>query len=156
MRTIAGYVTLAGHVEQAGVARAFVRKLLIGDPLLDSALLVVSELVSNSVQHSRSSLPGGSVTVYLLHVGARVRIEVLDDGADGVPCMRPASGTELADWAGVLDEVDLRGRGLRLVHAVAACWDFTIGHRRTTTWVELSPATGRLPHLHDSGIMTGS
>ncbi|MEV7971079.1 ATP-binding protein [Sphaerisporangium sp. NPDC088356] len=140
MWTIAGYLTLAGHVEQVGTARAFVRKLLAGDPLLDAALLVVSELVSNSVQHSRSSLPGGTVTVYVLHVGNRARIEVLDDGAEGVPCMRPTGGAELPDWAGVLNEVDLRGRGLRLVDVVAACWDFTIGHRRTTTWAELAPA----------------
>lgn len=137
--TVAGYLTLAGHVEQVSAARAFVRKLLAGDPLLDAALLVVSELVSNSVQHSRSSLPGGTVTLYVLHVGARVRIEVADDGADGVPCMRPAGIAEFPDWAGALDEVDLRGRGLRLVHVVAACWDFTIGHRRTTTWAELTP-----------------
>ncbi len=140
-RTVAGYVTLAGRVEQVGVARAFARKLLNADPLLDTALLVVSELVSNSVQHSRSSLPGGTVTLYLLHAGARVRIEVHDDGADdGIPCMRPAGTEVFPEWSGDLGEVDLRGRGLRLVDEVATCWGFAIGHRRTTTWAELSPA----------------
>ncbi|MEU8272255.1 ATP-binding protein [Sphaerisporangium sp. NPDC049002] len=145
--TVAGYLTLAGHVEQVGAARAFVRKLLAGDPLLESALLVVSELVSNSVQHSRSSLPGGTVTLYVLHVGTRVRIEVQDDGADGVPCLRSAEAAELPEWAGALDELDLRGRGLRLVDAVAACWGFTIGRRKTTTWAELSPTDTPGAHL---------
>ncbi|MGW4640187.1 ATP-binding protein [Sphaerisporangium sp. NPDC004334] len=140
-RTVAGYVVLAGRVEQVGVARAFARKLLGGDPLLDTALLVVSEMVSNSVQHSRSSLPGGTVTLYILHVDARVRIEVQDDGSDGIPCMRPAGSEAFPEWSGDLDEVDLRGRGLRLVDEVATCWGFAIGHRKTTTWAELSSST---------------
>ncbi|MEU8266405.1 ATP-binding protein [Sphaerisporangium sp. NPDC049002] len=138
-RTIAGFITFAGNPDQVSVARTFIRKLLSGDPVLDSAMLVVSELVSNSVQHSRSSLPGGSVTVYVLHVGTRVRIEVIDDGGEGVPRLRPLDGVELPDWAGSLDELDLRGRGLRLIDAVAECWDFTIGRHKTITWAELSP-----------------
>ncbi|GGK73473.1 hypothetical protein Sme01_06830 [Sphaerisporangium melleum] len=138
-RTVAGFVTVAGRVDQVGVARAFARRLLDGCPLLEEALLVVSELVSNSVQHSHSSLPGGTVTLYVLHVGARVRVEVRDDGAGGVPCMRPAGSEAFPEWAGDLDEVDLRGRGLRLVDEVATCWGFAIGHRRTTTWAELCP-----------------
>ncbi|MEU9889733.1 ATP-binding protein [Sphaerisporangium sp. NPDC051011] len=140
VRAVAGCVTLPGRVDQVGVARAFTRRLLHGDPVLDTALLVVSELASNSVQHSRSSLPGGTVTLYVLHVGARVRIEVHDDGADGVPHMRPAGSETLPEWDGELDELDLRGRGLRLVDEVTACWGFAIGHRRTTTWAELTPA----------------
>ncbi|MFC4586850.1 ATP-binding protein [Sphaerisporangium corydalis] len=137
---VAGYLTLAGHVEQVGTARAFVRRLLLPeDPLLDSALLVVSELVTNSVQHSRSSLPGGTITLYVLHVGARLRLEVIDDGAEGIPHMRPAAPAELPDWTETLDEVDLRGRGLRLVNAVATSWNFTIDHHSTTTWAELTP-----------------
>jgi hypothetical protein len=76
--------------------------------------------------------------VYVLHAGARVRVEVLDDGAQGVPCMRPADGAALPGWAGALDTVEAGGRGLRLVNAVAACWGVTLGHRRTTTWAELS------------------
>ncbi|MFC4535422.1 ATP-binding protein [Sphaerisporangium dianthi] len=139
-RTVAGFVTLASRVDQVGVARAFARELLAGCPLLEEALLVVSELASNSVQHSRSSLPGGTVTLYVLHAGARVRVEVQDDGADGVPCMRPAGSEAFPAWTGDLDEVGLRGRGLLLVEELATCWGFAVGHHRTTTWAELSPA----------------
>ncbi|MEO3812720.1 ATP-binding protein [Sphaerisporangium sp. B11E5] len=141
-RAVGGYVTLPGRVEQVAMARGFVRRVLGGDPLLDSVLLVVSELVSNSVVHSRSSLPGGSVTVYVLHAGARVRVEVLDDGARGFPCMRPTDGAALPGWVGALDTIEVGGRGLRLVDAVAACWGVTLRHRRTVTWAEVAGGTG--------------
>ncbi|WP_203982983.1 ATP-binding protein [Sphaerisporangium rufum] len=136
---MAGCLTLAGRVEEVGAARAFARRLLDGNPLLEPVLLVVSELVTNSVEHSGSGRPGGTITLYLLHVGTRVRVEVRDDGADGVPSVRPAGWPAVPEPAGSLDELDVGGRGLRLVTAVAACWGFTAGRRETTTWAELTP-----------------
>jgi hypothetical protein len=51
-------VTLAGRAERARVARAFVEDVLgAGHPCGDAAVLMVSELFSNSVRYSRSALP---------------------------------------------------------------------------------------------------
>lgn len=57
-------VTIPAVPEQVRVARAFVARVL-GEchPHADVALLLASELVTNSVRHSGSAVPGGLVTV---------------------------------------------------------------------------------------------
>jgi protein-L-isoaspartate(D-aspartate) O-methyltransferase len=63
-RVVRETVTLAGRAERARVARAFVGGVLgPGHPCGDSAVLLVSELFSNSVRHSSSGVPGETVTV---------------------------------------------------------------------------------------------
>ncbi len=53
-------VTVAGRAERARVARAFAVGVLgPGHPCGDDAALLVSELFSNSVRHSRSGAAGG-------------------------------------------------------------------------------------------------
>lgn len=57
-------VTLAGRAERARVARAFVNGVLgPGYPCGDVAALLVGELFVNSIRHSGSGAPGGTVTV---------------------------------------------------------------------------------------------
>jgi hypothetical protein len=57
-------VTLAGRAERAWAARAFVSEMLgPGHPCGDVAVLLVSEVFSNSVRHSGSGAPGETVTV---------------------------------------------------------------------------------------------
>lgn len=57
-------VTLAGRAERARAARAFVSEMLgPGHPCGDVAVLLVSEVFSNSVRHSGSGAPGETVTV---------------------------------------------------------------------------------------------
>jgi anti-sigma regulatory factor (Ser/Thr protein kinase) len=49
---------------QVRAAREFVERVLgAGHPCTGDAVLLVSELVTNSVRHSGSALPGGRVTV---------------------------------------------------------------------------------------------
>ena len=90
---------------------------------MDLALLLASELVTNSVRHSGSAVPGGVVTVAAGDEAGRV--EVTDRCGDGVPIL---PSTEPAD-----DEVE-GNRGLRLVDALSARWGYDRGGGLATTW----------------------
>jgi anti-sigma regulatory factor (Ser/Thr protein kinase) len=119
-------VTLAGRAERARVARAFVSGVLgLGHPCGDVAVLLASELFSNSVRHSGSGLPGGTVTVAVTAEDGLVRVEVTDRGGPGVPRVRPAGG----------DAED--GRGLAMVTALTAGWGWRRRGGRTVTWFVL-------------------
>lgn len=95
-------------------ARRHARRLLVergSDPhLVDDALLVLSELVTNAVR-----LPGSTrVSVTVDARPGRVRLEVGDEVADAVPhVVRERS----PDRAG--------GLGLRIVEELAAAWGWT-------------------------------
>lgn len=82
-----------------------------------SALLLVSELVSNAVLHGK-----GRILLSIAMSGARCRIEVSDEGG-GRPQQRADPGPE-------------GGWGLRLVAALAASWGVDDG--RTAIWFELA------------------
>ncbi len=121
-------LVIDGVPEQVGAARAFVRRVL-GDhhPGAARVTLLTSELVTNSVNHSRSRMAGGTVTV-TLRVGAdRILVEVIDDGGDTVPILRRDG--DLAE----------SGRGLRLVNACSAAWGFRQAAGHTVTWFECAP-----------------
>lgn len=76
-----------------------------GHPCRDDAALLVGELFGNSVRHSGSGAPGGTVTVAVRAGDGVVRVEVADRGGPGAPKLRPAD----RDAEG--------GRGLQLVRA---------------------------------------
>ena len=117
-------VTVAGRAERARVARAFTAGVLgPGHPCGNDAMLLVSELFGNSVRHSGSGRPGGTVTV-TAGCGI-VRVEVTDRSGPGVPQLRPAG----RDAEG--------GRGLQLVAGLAARWGWRRRGGRTVTWFEL-------------------
>jgi anti-sigma regulatory factor (Ser/Thr protein kinase) len=70
-------VTLAGRAERARAARAFVSEMLgPGHPCGDAAVLLVSEVFSNSVRHSGSGAPGETVTIAVRAGNGLVRVEV--------------------------------------------------------------------------------
>jgi anti-sigma regulatory factor (Ser/Thr protein kinase) len=71
-------VTLAGRAEWARAARAFSEMLGLGHPCGDVAVLLVSEVFSNSVRHSGSGAPGERVTVAVIAGDRTVRVEVTD------------------------------------------------------------------------------
>jgi anti-sigma regulatory factor (Ser/Thr protein kinase) len=125
--TVRETVTLAGRPERARAARAFVSEVLgPGHPCGDVAVLLFSEIFSNSVRHSGSGAAGETVTVAVRAGGGVVRVEVTDRAGPGTPELRPAS----RDAEG--------GRGLQLVAGLAARW----GWRRRrggwlVTWFEL-------------------
>ena len=119
-------VMLAGRAERARVARTFVGGVLgPGHPCGDAAVLLVSELFSNSLRHSGSGAPGGMVAVTVTAGGGLVRVEVTDQSGPGVPELCPA------------DDSGEGGRGLRLVAGLAARWGWRRCDGRTVTWFEL-------------------
>jgi anti-sigma regulatory factor (Ser/Thr protein kinase) len=123
-------VTIAGRPERVAVARAFAAAVLGWQhPAGETAVLLLSELVTNSVRHSASGLPGRTVTVTVLSSGEVTRVRVADRSGATVPELRSgASGT-----AG-------GGRGLYLVDSLAARWGFERDGEHTTTWSELQHA----------------
>jgi anti-sigma regulatory factor (Ser/Thr protein kinase) len=119
-------VTVAGRAERARVARVFAVGVLgPGHPCGDDAALLVSELFSNSVRHSRSGAAGGTVTVAVRAGDGLVRVEVTDRSGPEVPELYVAS----RDAEG--------GRGLQLVAGLAARWGWRQHGERTVTWFEL-------------------
>jgi DNA-binding NarL/FixJ family response regulator len=146
---VAGYVNKDSHVDQlvdllqtlghgpgveavtelprtptsAGRAREFVATRLREwklDQLVDSALVVVSELAANAVVHADSS-----VRIRLLLGPRTLRIEVIDHGV-GTPEPQPKSTTEE------------HGRGLLLVSALSRAWGIDHGPGDgKTVWAEM-------------------
>jgi anti-sigma regulatory factor (Ser/Thr protein kinase) len=118
-------LVICGRPEQVGVARAFIRQVLgPGHPGLDRVMLLTSELVTNSVNHSNSRLDGGTVTVTVRSAAGRVHVEVTDDGSPTAPTVRRD------------DYLAEGGRGLRLVEAYSLMWDYYRDGTRTVTWFE--------------------
>ncbi|WP_435109191.1 ATP-binding protein [Nocardiopsis synnemataformans] len=110
--------TFPGDRASVGEARvwldATLRALRVPAAMTDSATLVLSELVSNAITHTRSGQRGGEVSVETLvhHQGLRTEltVRVIDDGATTVP--RPREVSPDAE----------HGRGLFLVQALTQAW----------------------------------
>ena len=93
--------------------------------LIEVSLLLVSELVTNSVRHASTA------AVARVHLSAwfqatTLRIELSDSGVDGKLSRRPPS---LEDGGG--------GFGLDLVAALSSAWGVDRGPQGTTVWLEL-------------------
>jgi len=128
---------LPGTADSAAAARQLTRDLLgAGHPVLDTAMLLVSELVTNSVTHSRSGLPGGTVTVAVSTGSAGVLIQVRDNGGLTEPRVVETlpTGTEGTE----------HGYGLLLVAALANTWGTSPTRDGRLTWcrVEAPPPPG--------------
>ncbi|WP_405011580.1 ATP-binding protein [Kitasatospora sp. NBC_01539] len=131
-----------GVPETVRAARRMARDALRPFPQADDAELIVSELATNAIVHSRSGA-AGALWVELRWRRVTARIAVTDDGPlDGEPAYR--SPEELTDF----------GRGLTIVDALADRWGASgeAGGRRTV-WAELGPAAGPSagPHRAWSG-----
>jgi anti-sigma regulatory factor (Ser/Thr protein kinase) len=74
--------------------------------------------VSNSVRHSNSRSPGGTVAVTVVSVPGGIRVEVADDGGTSVP-------TVLADQTESPDLTE-SGRGLQLVEVMSDQWSYYV------------------------------
>ncbi|MBE1584577.1 ATP-binding protein [Nonomuraea angiospora] len=104
------------------LARHCVERVLTqaGHRNVDNATVVVSELVSNAVLHSRSTQPGGQIIVVVTEIGdALARIEVTDEGPIMVPRPRLAREDECC------------GRGLQIVEDLSSRWGV---RPRSRTW----------------------
>ena len=77
-----------GVPRQVKVARHFVAALLDGSPRRDDAVIVISELFTNALQHTQSGQPGGLVVVQVSRWRQGVRIAVTDQGSPQRPVIR--------------------------------------------------------------------
>jgi anti-sigma regulatory factor (Ser/Thr protein kinase) len=118
---------LAATARAPGQAREWVAGVLraAGCPASDAATLVISEMVTNSVTHSRSARPGGQVEIRLVVTAPEaVLLEVLDEGPG--PGAQPPAAWQDPDapapgpQAASLAE---HGRGLPVIRALACGWD---------------------------------
>jgi two-component sensor histidine kinase len=120
-------LTIPACPEHVATARRFVIATLGDDhPQVDTAILLTSELVTNSLQHSASSHEGAILAVGASRAAHWLRVEVMDDGAPTVPTLREAGPNAE------------RGRGLTLVDALATRWGTERGITGTTTWFEIA------------------
>jgi anti-sigma regulatory factor (Ser/Thr protein kinase) len=107
----------------ASGARRFVAAVLrrweCADDLVDLALLLTSELVTNAYRHA-----GTETRISVRLDGDHVRVEVRDVGS-GEPELR-AHDTNRVD-----------GRGLQIVDALAERWGYESNDRGTSVWFEL-------------------
>lgn len=101
------------------VARRFVAGLLGDDSRADDAALLVSELVTNAIQHA-----GSDAEIAVELDGRRLRVEVTD-ASPARPALREPTATG--------------GRGLRLVEALADRWGVTTRRGGKVVWFELDP-----------------
>jgi anti-sigma regulatory factor (Ser/Thr protein kinase) len=119
---------LPGTPQSVGAARQIARQLL-GDqhPATETAELLISELVTNSVMHSKSGAPGGSVTIALCSGPAGILIQVRDDGGPSEPRVAALSG----------DGAE-HGYGLLLVDVLAERWGTISSPEGRITWCRVS------------------
>ncbi|GII92297.1 hypothetical protein Ssi02_25280 [Sinosporangium siamense] len=121
---------LGGEVASVPLARrrvgAFLASRVCPD-VWDDTLLLVGELLANSVLHTASGRePYGKVTLTVLHRDGVVRVDVIDDGSTtSAPRVRDA-GTEREG-----------GRGLLLVDRIADRWGTCVHGARRVVWCEL-------------------
>ncbi|MFJ2110515.1 ATP-binding protein [Streptomyces sp. NPDC087850] len=117
------------HPSCVGLARLELRKALAlwgMSALEDSALLILSELVTNAARHARVSQGREIETRYAVRPGGGLRIEVHDASAE-----RPRQRAH--------DPEAVDGRGLVIVDALADAWG--VGERNgpgKVIWAELS------------------
>lgn len=102
-----------GKAESVGLARRFVRLVLVDHVLADTAELVVSELATNAVEHTASGEPGGSFVVEVEAFADHVAVAVVDMGSDGRPVPVDEDPADVAA---------INGRGLHIVRAVSKEW----------------------------------
>jgi anti-sigma regulatory factor (Ser/Thr protein kinase) len=118
-------IRVSGDPESVGDARRAVTGGLAGqvdDQVLADAELLVSEMVTNSLQHADLA-PGARLHVTARLTGGRLRLAVCDPGTDGTVAPRTPS-------------LDGGGFGLNIVAHVADRWGVMRGGR-TCVWAEM-------------------
>ncbi|CAM5477528.1 hypothetical protein SVIRM249S_03716 [Streptomyces viridochromogenes] len=115
-----------GLAEQVVQARHFVAALVAEKGPVDDATLVVSELATNAVRHSLSGAEGGWFLVVVGFGDGFIRIEVVDQGGEGVPHLCDVTSQEEG------------GRGLLLIAACAKDWGVKNWPDGRSVWAELA------------------
>ncbi|MFF0364701.1 ATP-binding protein [Streptomyces fungicidicus] len=118
-------VPLPSRPESAATARRLVQVVVLREwgltpALTEDAVLLVSELVGNAVRHTGARVFG----LRMRHRRGWIRVEVRDPSR-GLPCLMP------------VQDMDVSGRGLFLVDALADRWGVDLLPRGKTTWFEM-------------------
>jgi anti-sigma regulatory factor (Ser/Thr protein kinase) len=133
--TVLGSMTIPGRPERVSAARTFVAQTLSThrvDADGDAATLLTSEIVTNAIQHTKSGVEGGTVTIVVIGVPRGVLVEIIDDGSAGTPIVKG-------------DLYAAEGHGLFLVQNLAAQWGYLRDPAGTTVWFHL-PAAHQARH----------
>ncbi|MFF2194976.1 ATP-binding protein [Streptomyces sp. NPDC058157] len=118
---------------EVGRARRWARSRLAGsgigddEPLAETLILLISELVTNAVVHT-----GCPAVLRMLLGGPGVRVEVADT-SDRAPARRQAGGD------------DTGGRGLELVDGLADRWGWQREGAGKRIWCEIDRAVAEPP-----------
>ncbi|WP_326740661.1 ATP-binding protein [Streptomyces sp. NBC_01022] len=111
--------------ESVGSARALVSSVLaawgLEDYLADCAEIIISELLTNVVDHTETDLS----TIFIERkssIGVRIAVS---DQSHAVPCVKSATGDAES------------GRGLRLVDALSRVWGYDTHSWGKVTWAEI-------------------
>ncbi|MEV6212875.1 ATP-binding protein [Kitasatospora sp. NPDC051914] len=116
----------AGHPQELSAVRGWTRKLLDNHPRADDAELIVSELSTNALQHSRSGREAGWFEVALTLAARGVAITVTDGGTSrSIPSAQHAATDST------------HGRGLDIVSALADRFAISGDHRGRAVTAEL-------------------
>jgi anti-sigma regulatory factor (Ser/Thr protein kinase) len=122
-------VVLAADVQAPGAARSVVARHLggvVAPSVLDSAQLLISELVTNSVRHSGAGA-GEQLMVRVCLGRSACRLEVEDRGRDGVIAPGP------------MDTANGGGMGLNLVQMLSERWGLErVAAGGTRVWAQLT------------------
>jgi hypothetical protein len=119
--SVLGSITLPCRPAEVATARRFVARTLGDRPEVETALLLTSEAVTNSVIHTA----GATFTVVIIETVTGLRLEVTDCGADTVPIVH--DGCELRE----------DGRGVLLIQRLSARSGFHADETGLTYWFEL-------------------
>jgi anti-sigma regulatory factor (Ser/Thr protein kinase) len=150
---VLGSLTIEGHPRQVSAARAFVARTLDASHLkvdIEAATLLTSEIVTNAIQHTKSGVDGGTVTIVVIGVPRGALVEIIDNGSPGVPIVKG-------------DLYAAEGHGLFLVQQLATQWGYLRDPTGTTVWFHLPnaggpdlaaeepyPGTGQRPEAHSA------
>lgn len=121
--------TLPGEPGSVAEARRLLRRFLADHHRADDAELILSELATNAVRHSRSRAAGAVFEVRVQLKPGLLRIEVVDQGAP----TRSAPAGEPDESFGPRES----GRGLLIVEALADDWGHEQHQSRAMWWAEL-------------------
>ena len=122
-----GSLTVPGHPQQVSAARDFVVRTLTAnqeDADAHTAALLTSEIVTNAIQHSKSGVEGGTVTIVVIRLPRGILVEIIDGGSAGAPMVQG-------------DLYAAQGHGLFLVQGLAAEWGYHRDSASTTVWFHL-------------------
>jgi len=143
--TVLGSLTIPGRPEQVAPARAFVSRTLSSHQVgadYDAATLLTSEIVTNAIQHTKSGVDGGTVTIVVIRVPRGILVEIIDEGSAGAPVVKG-------------DLYAAEGHGLFLVQHLATQWGYLRDPAATTVWFHLPTAQPR-PAAEPAGPQAGS